>query len=108
MLARRDRGPFHRLNPIWKYLALAALMLGLAFAVGGWFTVGLFVFQALVAVRQLELTNHVEHYGLTRKYLGDGKYEPVGLHHSWDSAHHISGLSPINLQRHSFPPDTRR
>lgn len=101
MLARRDRSPFHLFNPIWKYLGLQAAFLGLAYAVSGWLGVGLFVFQAFVAIWQLELTNYVEHYGLTRKHLGDGKYEPVKPHHSWDSAHRVSGLLLINLQRHA-------
>jgi alkane 1-monooxygenase len=100
-LARAGRSPWHRSNPIWKYLALQAAFLALAFVIGGWAGVGLFAFQALVAVWQLELTNYVEHYGLTRKYLGDGRYEPVKAHHSWDSAHRISGLLLINLQRHA-------
>ncbi len=59
------------------------------------------MFQAFIAVWQLELTNYVEHYGLTRKHLGKGKYEPVKPHHSWDSAHRVSGLLLINLQRHA-------
>jgi alkane 1-monooxygenase len=41
------------------------------------FAIGLFIFQAFVAVWQLELTNYVEHYGLTRRHLGAGVYEPV-------------------------------
>lgn len=101
MLARRGRSPFHPSNPIWKYIVLQLAFLALAFAIGGWVAVGLFVFQAIVAVWQLELTNYVEHYGLTRKYLGDGQYEPVKPHHSWDSAHRVSGLLLINLQRHA-------
>ncbi|WP_368186775.1 alkane 1-monooxygenase [Aestuariibius sp. HNIBRBA575] len=101
MQARRGRSPFHPSNPIWKYLGLQTGFLCLAFAVGGWIGVGLFAFQAFVAIWQLELTNYVEHYGLTRKYLGDGKYEPVKPHHSWDSAHRVSGLLLINLQRHA-------
>lgn len=101
MLARRNRSPWHLSNPIWKYLALQAAFLVLAFFVGGWFGVSLFAFQAFVAIWQLELTNYVEHYGLTRKHLGDGKYEPVKAHHSWDSAHQVSGLLLINLQRHA-------
>ncbi len=100
-LARRGLSPWHRSNPIWKYLVLAGLALALAFAIGGWVAVGLFVFQAFIAVWQLELTNYVEHYGLTRKYLGEGKYEPVRLHHSWDSANRVSGLLLLNLQRHA-------
>ncbi|MEP4037463.1 alkane 1-monooxygenase [Pseudophaeobacter sp.] len=101
MLARRGRSPFHLSNPIWKYLAWQSAFLGLAYAVAGWLGVGLFVFQAFVAIWQLELTNYVEHYGLTRQHLGDGKYEPVKPHHSWDSAHRVSGLLLINLQRHA-------
>lgn len=101
MLARKGLTPWHFSNPIWKYLGLQALFLMLAFAIGGWAGLGLFAFQAFVAVWQLELTNYVEHYGLTRKHLGDGKYEPVRAHHSWDSAHKVSGLLLINLQRHA-------
>ncbi|MDF1854657.1 alkane 1-monooxygenase [Pseudooceanicola sp.] len=101
LLARRRRGPWHPANPIFKYAALQITFLGLAYGIGGWTGVGLFVLQAFLAVWQLELTNYVEHYGLTRKYLGDGKYEPVRAHHSWDSAHRVSGLLLINLQRHA-------
>jgi len=101
MLARRKRSAWHPSNPIWKYLALQLAFLALAYAIGGWIALGLFAFQAIVAIWQLELTNYVEHYGLTRKHLGDGKYEPVRPHHSWDSAHRVSGLLLINLQRHA-------
>lgn len=100
-LARVNRSPWHLSNPIWKYVVLQLAFLALAFAIGGWVGVGLFAFQAIVAVWQLELTNYVEHYGLTRKHLGDGRYEPVKAHHSWDSAHRVSGLLLINLQRHA-------
>lgn len=100
-LARAGRGPWHPSNPIFKYILLAALFLGLAYAIGRWLGVGLFAFQAFVAVWQLELTNYVEHYGLTRRHLGDGKYEPVRPHHSWDSAHMVSGALLLNLQRHA-------
>jgi alkane 1-monooxygenase len=70
----------------------------------------LFVFQAFIAVWQLELTNYVEHYGLTREHLGDGRYEPVKPRHSWNAAQTASNWLMINLQRHSdhhFKPDRR-
>lgn len=101
MLARRGRTRWHRSNPVWRYLALQGAALALAFAIGGWPGVGLFAIQALVAVWQLELTNYVEHYGLTRRHLGAGRYEPVGPQHSWDSTHRVSNLLLINLQRHA-------
>lgn len=101
LLARAKRPAWDRRNPFWRYAALQIAALVIAFAVGGWLGVGLFVFQAFVAIWQLELTNYVEHYGLTRRHLGGGKYEPVGPQHSWDSTHRVSNLLLINLQRHA-------
>jgi len=69
--------------------------------IGGAEGLALFLLQAGVAVWQLELVNYVEHYGLTRKHLGDGRYEPVRPHHSWNAAHRASNWLLINLQRHS-------
>ncbi len=88
-------------NPFFRYWALQAGMLVLALIVGGWLGVMLFIWQAFVAIWQLELTNYVEHYGLTRKHVGDGKYEHVKPHHSWNAAHKASNWLLINLQRHS-------
>lgn len=110
MLARRGLPAWHGSNPFWRYGALQAGMLALALALGGWQGLGLFLFQAVVAVWQLELVNYIEHYGLTRRHLGDGRYEPVRPHHSWNAAHRASNWLLINLQRHSdhhYKPDRR-
>ncbi|GAA6188731.1 alkane 1-monooxygenase [Litorivita sp. NS0012-18] len=110
MLARRGAGVFSRKNPFWRYALLQVLMLGLAVLLGGWLGLALFLWQALSAVWQLELTNYVEHYGLTRRYLGGGKFEHVKPHHSWNAAHRASNWLLINLQRHSdhhYKPDRR-
>ena len=110
MLARKGHGAFHRSNPFWRYGALQLGMLGLAYLVGGWFGVALFALQAFNAIWQLEVTNYIEHYGLTRKYLGNGKYEHVLPRHSWNASHKASNWLLINLQRHSdhhYKPDRR-
>ncbi|GAA6209297.1 alkane 1-monooxygenase [Cognatishimia sp. WU-CL00825] len=110
MLARKDLPWTHRSNPFFKYWLLQAGMLLLAFVIGGWAGVGLFVWQAWIAVWQLELVNYVEHYGLTREHLGEGKYEHTKPHHSWNAAHKASNWLLINLQRHSdhhYKPDRR-
>ena len=101
MLERRDLSVWDAANPFWKYGALQTGALLLALFLGGWMGLGLFIFQAFIAIWQLELTNYVEHYGLTRKYLGDGKYEHVKPHHSWNSDHMATNWQFINLQRHS-------
>ncbi|MGH1423656.1 MAG: alkane 1-monooxygenase [Pseudooceanicola sp.] len=110
MLARRGVSVWDKRNPFWRYGAFQTLMLGLSLMVGGWLGLCLFVFQAIVAIWQLELTNYVEHYGLTRKHLGGGKFEHVMPHHSWNAAHRVSNWLLINLQRHSdhhYKPDRR-
>ncbi|MBZ8118147.1 alkane 1-monooxygenase [Roseovarius sp. LXJ103] len=110
MLARKDLPWTHPSNPFFRYWALQAVMLVLAFALGGWAGLGLFIWQAFIAIWQLELVNYVEHYGLTRKHLGDGKYEHVKPQHSWNAAHKASNWLLINLQRHSdhhYKPDRR-
>lgn len=110
MLARRDLPWYDLKNPFFRYWALQGFMLLMAVLIGGWTGLGLFLWQALVAVWQLELVNYIEHYGLTRKHLGDGKYEHVQPHHSWNAAHRASNWLLINLQRHSdhhYKPDRR-
>lgn len=110
LLARAGRSVWHPSNPFWRYGALQLLALVLAFSLGGVQGVALFVWQALVAVWQLELVNYIEHYGLTRRHLGDGKYEHVQPHHSWNADHKVSNWLLINLQRHSdhhYKPDRR-
>ncbi|MEQ6203149.1 alkane 1-monooxygenase [Sulfitobacter sp. HNIBRBA2951] len=110
MLARKNLPWTDKSNPFWRYWALQTALFVLAFALGGWSGVGLFVVQAGVAIWQLELVNYIEHYGLTRKHLGDGKYEHVMPRHSWNAAHKASNWLLINLQRHSdhhYKPDRR-
>ena len=110
MLARKGRPWWDRRNPFWLYWALQAAMLALALILGGWGGLVLFLVQAGTAIWQLEVVNYVEHYGLTRKHLGDGKYEHVLPRHSWNAAHKATNWLMINLQRHSdhhYKPDRR-
>ncbi|GAB5436068.1 alkane 1-monooxygenase [Falsiruegeria mediterranea] len=110
MLARKGLPWTSLRNPFFRYWAMQTGMILLAFMLGGLGGVLLFLVQAGVAVWQLELVNYVEHYGLTRKHLGDGKYETVQPRHSWNAAHKASNWLLINLQRHSdhhYKPDRR-
>ena len=110
MLARKGLSRWHQSNPFWRYWALQAGMIGLALALGGWQGLALFLWQAWIAVWQLELVNYVEHYGLTRRHLGEGRYEHVLPRHSWNASQKATNWLLINLQRHSdhhYKPDRR-
>lgn len=60
-----------------------------------------FFAQSIIAFSLLELVNYVEHYGILRKQLTNGKYERVNPLHSWNASHLISNFFLFQLQRHS-------
>jgi alkane 1-monooxygenase len=72
-------------------MVLAGPLLGLAYFVG----------QCLAAIALLEVINYVEHYGLMRRQLPDGRYEKVDPTHSWNSNFAYTNLLLFQLQRHS-------
>jgi alkane 1-monooxygenase len=49
----------------------------------------------------LETVNYIEHYGLRRKQLANGRFEPVMPHHSWNSDHELGRIVLFELTRHS-------
>ena len=109
-LARRGRPVWHRTHPFWRYGLGLAGFLALSWAIVGPFGLVLFVVQSLMAIYQLEAVNYVEHYGLTRRHLGAGKFERVRPHHSWNASAAATNRMLINLQRHSdhhWRPDRR-
>lgn len=101
LLAKRGLPWWARRNPFWRYGALQLGFLALAIVLAGPLGLVLFAFQAFIAIWQLELINYIEHYGLTRRRLEDGSYEPVRPHHSWNGEQRASNWLLINLQRHA-------
>jgi len=47
------------------------------------------------------MTDYVQHYGLMRKLLKNGKYEPVSPKHSWNAPHWFSAHMTLNAPHHS-------
>ena len=78
-------------------LAIAAL-LGASF---GPLAVAFFFGQGAMAVALLEAVNYIEHYGLARRKLPDGRYERPAPRHSWDSYERLSNAFLVHLQRHA-------
>ena len=50
---------------------------------------------------QLTTANYIEHYGLRRRVLPNGRPELCQPHHSWNSNHVVSNWALFHLQRHS-------
>lgn len=56
---------------------------------------------AVLGFLLLETVNYIEHYGLSRKKLENGRYERVQPWHSWNSNHVLGRLILFELSRHS-------
>jgi alkane 1-monooxygenase len=82
----------------WMATLSLAAALGAAF---GPLAVAFFVGQSAMAVTLLEAVNYVEHYGLRRDKLPDGRYERQAAHHAWDAYERLSNCFLIHLQRHA-------
>mgnify|MGYP000861698134 CR=1 FL=1 len=62
---------------------------------------GFFVVHAVMGFSLLEVVNYLEHYGLERRKLDNGRYERVAPVHSWNSNHLVTNCFLYHLQRHS-------
>lgn len=87
-----------------EMLWYAAIQCALLVAVGFfWSWQGLLAFTASATggILLLETVNYVEHYGLRRREVRPGYYEPVQPWHSWNSEHILGRILLYELTRHS-------
>ena len=92
---RIDKGEVMR---VWAATFAVAATLGLAF---GPRAVAFFFGQSAMAVLLLEAVNYIEHYGLERRKLPDGRYERQSARHAWDAYEVLSNSFLVHLQRHA-------
>lgn len=85
---------------LWFTALPCAIAAGLGYAFGP-LAVLFFCVQSAMAMTLLEAVNYVEHYGLLRVRLPDGRYEPFDHRHAWDSSNFLTNCFLVQLQRHS-------
>ena len=95
-------------KPVWSIgnenlqsWAMTVVLFGGLTAWLGWPALGFLVVQAFYGASLLEVVNYLEHYGLARQKLADGRYERCQPKHSWNSNHVVTNLLLYQLQRHS-------
>lgn len=104
---RAENARFPRLNrPKWRhpyvaYIGGAIGFMALAFILGGPLGLLAAICLASFAQMQLMMSDYVQHYGLTRRIMDNGKPEPVGPRHSWNAPHFMSSIIMLNAPRHS-------
>ena len=88
-------------NRILVYSMFEALYVALLFLFLPWWLAVLVAASGVIGFLLLETINYIEHYGLRRKVLPDGKYERVQPVHSWNSNHWLGRVLLYELTRHS-------
>jgi len=100
-LGKRGQRGFSPRNRLLRGTALSLLVVVAAFLLGGLPGLGFLFGQAVIAILILEMTNYVEHYGLTRDQDSEGRYRSIDDVDSWNATPRMSGYFLIKLQCHS-------
>ena len=88
-------------NDLLQSWALTGVMIAALVAWLGWIVLPFILMHHFIAWYALTQVNYIEHYGLLRQKLANGRYEPCQPHHSWNTNHIVSNILQIHLQRHS-------
>lgn len=100
-LERKGKSFWSLENELLQGWAMSAGFLGLTTAVCGPRAIPFLIGQGAYGASLLEVINYVEHYGLKREKLPNGKYVRTAPEHSWNSNHVVTNLFLYQLQRHS-------
>ncbi len=88
-------------NEMIQYTIIQLAFVAAIFFVFGWMVTLYYLAAAAIGIILLETVNYIEHYGLQRKPIADGKYERAMPAHSWNSDHVVGRLMLFELSRHS-------
>jgi alkane 1-monooxygenase len=100
-LRKKGKPAFYWKNEMIHIHLIQILMVALIGWFFGWIVMVYFLYAAVIGILLLETVNYIEHYGLERNKLWDGKYERAMPVHSWNSDHIIGRLMLFELSRHS-------
>lgn len=100
-LARKGSGPWTWQNENLQAWSMTVVLWGGLTLAFGWVVLPFMIIQGALGSSLLEAVNYLEHYGLVRQKLEDGRYERVRPEHSWNNNHIVTNLLLYHLQRHS-------
>ncbi|MCA8215749.1 alkane 1-monooxygenase [Burkholderia cepacia] len=98
---RLGHSPWTWRNEVLHAWAMTVVVWGIAIVLAGKVVIPFLVIQAVYGASLLEVVNYVEHYGLGRRKLPNGRYERCTPQHSWNSNHVVTNLFLYQLQRHA-------
>lgn len=100
-LARSGKSFWSIHNELFHGWAISATYHTLMLKLFGTHIIPTQITQALYGVSLFEAVNYLEHYGLKRPQLENGKYSRTMPEHSWNNNSLLSNILLYQLQRHS-------
>ncbi len=100
-LEKSGHSPWSLKNDILQPALISLVVYSLLLALYGWVMLPFLLIVMFWGAFQLTSANYIEHYGLLRDRLSNGRYEHCQPHHSWNSNHRFSNWAVFHLQRHS-------
>ncbi|BAX99028.1 putative alkane-1-monooxygenase AlkB [Mycobacteroides stephanolepidis] len=100
-MKRLNRFVLHPSNDVVNAWLMTVVLFGVTIAIFGTAVIPYLIIQAIYGFTFLETVNYLEHYGLLRQKVADGRYERCTPKHSWNSDHLVTNIFLYHLQRHS-------
>lgn len=100
-MKKKGKPVFSIQNEMVQAHLLQFIFLVLIFALFGYPVILYYLAAAFMGILLLETVNYIEHYGLSRNLLDNGKYERAMPEHSWNSDHVLGRIMLFELSRHS-------
>ncbi|MEE9347911.1 MAG: alkane 1-monooxygenase [Robiginitomaculum sp.] len=100
-LKKKGHGFWHWRNDVLQSYSLTLAIMALCVALFGPLILLFIIPNHMLGWYALTQANYIEHYGLLRQKLPNGKYERTQPRHSWNTNHLFSNMQLFHLQRHS-------
>ena len=100
-LARKGKGAWSLENEVLQPTLISLATYGILIALFGTVVIPYLLAVALTSYFFLAVIDYIEHYGLMREKLPDGRYARVRPEHSWNTDHVATNIMYMNAQRHS-------
>jgi len=100
-LAAAKQGFWSLHNEMLRFQIIQLSILVAIFVIFDWQVLLFYLGGASLGFLLLETVNYIEHYGLRRKKITDGRYERTLPIHSWNSNHSLGRILLLEVTRHS-------
>ena len=100
-LAATKQGFWSLHNEMLRFQIIQLSILVAILVIFDWQVLLFYLGGATIGFLLLETVNYIEHYGLRRKKITDGRYERTLPIHSWNSNHSLGRILLLEVTRHS-------